>query len=230
MKAKIYLTLFAFSDKLALNAKEVSTGKELGNKLRQLRENQGWVLRELAERLSAMDTSGKVRYKSPSLIYEWEHGIKEPRPEARKLLAKIYGISESELFTYDEPEVNRVCYDMSEASFPSMDMKIRSSMPPPPRKSGVVFNGCAEKVVWDDSLSPFIQKGQKVIYSLNDTQLHENDLVLVRLNNGKEFIRRYSTLPDKGMIIFSSVSESQSPIVVSQNDISYCYRIVGIKF
>lgn len=206
-------------------------GKELGNKLRQLRENQGWVLRELAEKLSAMEsgTSGKIRYKSPSLIYEWEHGIKEPRLEARKLLAKIYGISESELFTYDEPEVNRVCYDMAENCLSSMDMNIRNTTPTLSNKS-VVFSGCSEKVVWDDSLYPLIQKGQKVIYSLNESQPHENDLVLVRLNNGKEFIRRYSTLPDKGMIIFSSVSEGQSPIVVSQSDIGYCYRIVGIKF
>ncbi len=200
-------------------------GKELGNKLRQLRENQGWVLRELAEKLSAMEsgTSGKIRYKSPSLIYEWEHGIKEPRPEARKLLAKIYGISEAELFSYSEPDQTLYCCDSSEI--------MHNMMPPPPRKTGVVFNGCAEKVVWDDSLSPFIQKGQKIIYSLDDSQQpHENDLVLARLNNGKEFIRRFSTVPDKGMIIFSSVSEGQSPIVVSQSDIGYCYRIVGIKF
>jgi len=207
-------------------------GKEMGNKLRQLRENQGWVLRELAEKLSAMESgaSGKIRYKSPSLIYEWEHGIKEPRPEARKLLARIYGISESELFSYSEPETNKVCYDMDESCFQSMDMKLRNAMPPPSRSKGVTFSGCAEKVVWDDSLYPLIQKGQKIIYSLNDSQLHENDLVLVRLNDGKEFIRRYSTIPDKGMIIFSSASEGQSPIVVSQGDIGYCYRIVGIKF
>lgn len=201
---------------------------ELGRKLKELREATGKTLQEVANELSRMASdSSKPKYKSPSIIHEWEKGLKEPRASARKYLAQIYGVSESELFCYSDTDENMVMSDKIQCSSISR-LSSKELFNESDDKSAVVFNNCAEKVIWDDSLCPLVQKGQKIIYSLNDIKPRENDLVLVRLKDEREFARRYSAASD-GRLAFKSINDSQTPITTSRDDVVYCYKIVGIK-
>ncbi|MCP4542419.1 MAG: helix-turn-helix transcriptional regulator [Chloroflexi bacterium] len=53
-----------------MNPKQIP--KRLGEKLRMIREHQGWTLDQMAEELGKISSSRRTR------VYEWENGDRQP--------------------------------------------------------------------------------------------------------------------------------------------------------
>ena len=61
----------------------------LGNNIKRLREQRGWLQAQLAERIGV----------TPGAISGWENGTRNPEAQLRQKLCEVFGITESELFS-----------------------------------------------------------------------------------------------------------------------------------
>ena len=61
--------------------------KKLGQKLRAIREHEGWTLDQMAEVVGKTGVSRRAR------VYEWEMGIRQPDLLALLAYARLVGVS-----------------------------------------------------------------------------------------------------------------------------------------
>lgn len=72
--------------------------KQLGDKLRKIREHKGWTLDEIAEAVGRTGTSRRTR------VYEWEHGTRQPDLNALLAYARLVDVPVETLID-DESEL-----------------------------------------------------------------------------------------------------------------------------
>ena len=69
--------------------------KQLGEKLRMIRESRGWSLDQMAEAVGKTGASRRTR------VYEWETGVRQPDLPALLAYARLVGVSTDVLIDDD---------------------------------------------------------------------------------------------------------------------------------
>jgi len=69
--------------------------KRMGEKLRAIREHQGWTLDQMAEAVGRISASRRTR------VYEWEQGVRQPDLPALLAYAQLVGVSTDVLIDDD---------------------------------------------------------------------------------------------------------------------------------
>ncbi|MBN1812816.1 MAG: helix-turn-helix transcriptional regulator [Anaerolineae bacterium] len=73
--------------------------KQLGDKLRTIREREGWTLDQMAEAVGRTGPSRRTR------VYEWETGARQPDLPALLAYARLAGVS-TDILIDDELELD----------------------------------------------------------------------------------------------------------------------------
>lgn len=72
--------------------------QRLGEKLKAIREHQGWTLDQTAEAVGRTDVGRRSR------VYEWEHGLRQPDLKSLLAYARLIGVS-TDVLIDDEAEL-----------------------------------------------------------------------------------------------------------------------------
>ncbi|MBS3945281.1 MAG: hypothetical protein KGZ42_07280 [Melioribacter sp.] len=85
---------------------------------------------------------------------------------------------------------------------------------------------CFAVIVRGDSMNHIIQEGDTVLADM-DKEVINGKIVVARLKNGKQIIKRYRELPG-GTVMFYSDNGSYEPLTLPKSEIESLYRVVGI--
>ena len=196
----------------------------IAQKIKQLRKSKNLLQKELAAKIGV----------TAEAISFWESGIRMPRPKQLKKLAKFFGVTEGELFGAPSQKI----YEVKETKIP-----IISSVGPtdefgnpklyafePPYQTIPLAN-CKAVIVESNSLAPLVYKGQKIIFSETES-VNNGDLVFIKLKNGERLFKGYYKNHKNNMLTLQSINSSvaHEPVLLNENEIQSCYKIVGVLF
>ncbi|MEW6041306.1 MAG: S24 family peptidase, partial [Elusimicrobiota bacterium] len=85
---------------------------------------------------------------------------------------------------------------------------------------------CFAVIVRGDSMNHIIQEGDIVLADM-DKEIINGKIVIARLRNGKQIIKRYRELPGD-LVMFYSDNGSYEPLTLPKSEIEALYRVVGI--
>lgn len=85
---------------------------------------------------------------------------------------------------------------------------------------------CFAVVVRGDSMNHSIEEGDTVLADM-DKEVINGKIVIARLKNGKQIVKRYRLLPGD-MIMLYSDNSNYEPLIIHKTDIEAIYRVVGI--
>jgi len=197
---------------------------DIAQKIKELRKSKNLLQKELA---------GKIGVTAEAVSF-WESGIRMPRPKQLKKLAKFFGVTEGELFGASSQKI----YEVKETKIP-----IVSSAGPtdefgnpkfyafePPYKT-IPINNCKAVILDSNSIAPIAYKGQKIIFSETES-INNGDLVFIKLKNGDQLFRRYHKNYKNNTITLQDINPSvaHEPVLLNENEIQSCYKIVGVLF
>lgn len=190
--------------------------------IRQLRENQCLLQKELAQKIGV----------SKPTISAWEQGSRSPNPSQRKKLCEFFKISEAELFGGHKPvEIKDVRIPVVSLASASDEKGFIFEPLSPYEYEYIDFSGCKAVRITSDSMAPIAYRGQMVIYS-ESAHVEEGDLVFVRFKAGEQYFKRYFTDHDKSLVTLVSVNNADQlkPHIKKRKEIDFMYKVVGVKF
>lgn len=92
------------------------------------------------------------------------------------------------------------------------------------------FKGCKGLRINGNSMAPLAYHNQRVIYS-EEEEIHDGDLVFIKLKKRGEFFKRYHKDAKNGIITLISINiASHAPIVAKREEVEFMFKVVGVKF
>lgn len=81
-------------------------------------------------------------------------------------------------------------------------------------------------LITEDSMSPKIEKNDKVLVDVNK-QILNDCIVVVKLKTGQQFIRRYRELPENRVMLYTE-NPNYEPLIFGQDEINTIARATGV--
>lgn len=194
----------------------------IGQKIKRLRKERGLTTRELAERIGC----------SNALISFWERGHSEPRPALRKRLCDFFSITESDLYSDNEPMPTTLYNIPVVSSIAAGDPKEYVDNYPEGFAEEFIASPIDVKdkqsfalKIDGNSMAPRYIDGDYVIASPNRAPV-QNRPVIAKINESEITCKLYKKSGDDVLLI--PVNPEYQIIACHKKDVRWVYPVVGM--
>lgn len=125
-----------------------------------------------------------------------------------------------ELQVFKFPIISKVFAGASPMLFESQNISDHVTLPYEKKEN------CFAVRVVGDSMNHIIEEGDTILVDM-DKQITNGSIVIARLSDSKQIIKRYRELTDN-QVMFYSDNGNYKPIVISKSEIEAIYKVVGI--
>lgn len=170
--------------------------------------------------------SGKTKKPTQAIIRQLEEGLKikiddsNPQKLTYKLTSEIKESAKETISIHNYPIISQVF------AGPSMSMFVKENISEYVNLPYEKKENCFAIRVHGDSMNHKIEQGDVVLADM-DKEIVNGCIVIARLKDGKQLIKRYREL-EGSIAMFYSDNGNYEPLTVPKTEIEAIYRIVGI--
>lgn len=202
----------------------------ISRRLRQLRDQKGWRIREAAQAIGV----GATAYGN------WEQGIRAPRYAEVEKAAVVYGVSPEYLVGWADTSFKLLtsqdftCPGKQSFLFNGDTIKIKNPCLDSALSTEYLSNKNLESknliniYAPDDAMTGDIEKGDEILINLDETSPDYTDIFAI-LVRGNLWLRRIRPEPDSTFIMQANNKDIQPDTPVNLDDINIVGRVVRIS-
>jgi SOS-response transcriptional repressor LexA len=140
--------------------------------------------------------------------------------KSRKIEPEVNEFEDSGIRMHSFPVVTKVFAGGSPMMFVAENVAEFVSLPYEKKEN------CFAVIVKGDSMNHIIQEGDIVLVDI-DKQAYANDIVILRLKDGRQLIKRMRPI-DQNKLMFYSDNLGYEPLIIEKSEIEAYYKVVGI--